>query len=289
MSDTVWVHVWKQRDQEDEVEGIQFDFLYSKQGPKNAENADSLKDLAVATQDATMYILWGQKEGGREVSYRIESYDIATGSTIRSNTIEMPRAADDNVRFPRYTTTKLLVAKGHLLLLRNLEEQGPFPGIGLGAYSFCRNDLSQKCFLPCFQDGEVHIEHGKSRQTSQCVLFQEFVGRRTCNMKLSINRSTGNLVVGDFNVLGDRTDVELVTSTSVFMFDPDAEAFFLEEFDLATGQKLRTMPLGVGRATNGATMMACILENEQRGELFVSISGGFRGIHTILVYLHESV
>jgi len=75
----------------------------------------------------------------------------------------------------------------------------------------------------------------------------------------------------------------MATPTSVFTHNPDEEFLALDEYDLESGKKLRTLETGVTR--EGPHMVASILASHERGELFIFFSGGFGGIHIIQSFL----
>jgi len=269
-----WLHVWKL---EGQGENVTARHLYTKdlkgncssitppQEPGTTEAASpppdfppAVKSVAVAP-DGMFYLLREAPETDHAgVSYLIQSFDVRTGNCLANKTLRMPPSPPGANR-PRYTNDTLRISGDSLWLSRHVEEEGPFPGIGLGVYSFARttNLLQQMCFLPCFEEGEIQINEDRSRQSTEkwmlsCRVSEGFY------RKIVIDGS-GVLTHEDRRItFGDREEVKLARDNRVFVEDPDEGGDIrLDEYDVVTGDKIRTISTGVPREGHMVASVLC--------------------------------
>jgi len=191
------------------------------------------------------------------VSYLIQSFGVGTGNCLASQIIRMPQAPP-GANQPQYTTDTLRISGDFLLLCRNVEEEGPFPGIGLGVYTFRRTNLLQTCFLRCFEEGEFRLNVDISKQSEKWILYIR-IGEGF-QRKILID-DAGVLTPEDRRItFAHRNEVKLARDNRVFVEHPDEEGDIrVDEFDVATGEKIRTIWTGVPRE-NGR-MLASVLSN----------------------------
>lgn len=248
-----WVHVWKLEGEGD----VHIQYSYSMRFA--SDNTVEVEDVVVAA-NGTMYILWKVSESAGYVRYLLKAFDVASGNTLTTRSI-VPFHASGAKRpsSPHRIVSSLLISGNHLLLLRHVEENGPFPGIGQGVYTFSMtDDLKQTGFSPCFEEGEVYINHDKSKTTDKWLLYHNF-GDESFR-KISINAD--GLVEEEPRhiTFGPRNRVMLATADRVFVEHPDEKGSVeLDEYDVATGEKVRTICTGVQRDTT--TMVASVLSN----------------------------
>ena len=215
--------------------------------------------LAVA-KDGEFYMIRQEENANHAagVSYILQSFQVATGNRVTEQIIRMP-ATPRGLTPPRYTTKKLMISGDYLLLSHQVEVAGPFLGIGLGMYAFRRSDLSQTCYLSCFEQGEVCINCDDSRQTDKWIIWSPFdrIWR-----KIQID-SAGVLSTAHGQVTfagGD--DVKLAWGDQVFVENSDEDGTVrLDQYNVATGAKIRTIATGVpGRGH----MVASVLGHGKR-------------------------
>ena len=107
----------------------------------------------------------------------------------------------------------------------------------------------QTDFIPCFHDYEVHVDSDKSGKVAGQghAFYFEFAGASGGpeTKTIKINDTTGKLSLGGSFSFGDRAEAVLSTPTSVFTYNPNEEFLILEEYDLASGQKLRSLQTGM--------------------------------------------
>jgi len=156
------------------------------------------------------------------------------------------------------------------LLCRNVEEERPFPGIGLGVYAFCRTNLLQTCYLRCFEEGEVRLNVDSSRKTDKWILYYDF--RKGFHRKITIN-GAGVLTPDDRQItFALRNEVRLARDNRVFVEHPDEEGDIrMDEVDVATGEKIRTIWTGVPRDGH---MIASVLSNGIKVFCIISAHAG---------------
>jgi len=275
-----WLHVLKL---EGEGANVHVTHLYSKDlknycpsTQDDAATAASLfspyvKDVAVS-QDGTLYFLRQAQEADQtNVSYLLQSVDIGTGNCLASQIIRMPQAPPGASQ-PRRTNDTLLFSGDYLLFCRSSEETRAFPGIGLGVYAFRRANLSQTCYLRCFEEGEVALNMDDSGQTDKWIFYYDFHERAPSIRKFWIDRS-GILTDEDQRItFRDWKEIKFARGDRVFVEIPDEEGcIFLDEFDAASGEKIRTISTGVPRNKH---TLASVLSNGNKIFCIVSARGG---------------
>ena len=231
----------------------------------------SVKDVAVS-QDGTLYFLRHVQEADRtNVSYLLQSVDVGTGFCLASQIIRMPQAPPGASQ-PRRTADTLLISGDYLLFCRRSEETRAFPGIGLGVYAFRRANLSQTCYLRCFEEGEVALNMDDSGQTDKWIFYYDFHESAPSIRKFWIDGS-GILTHEDQRItFGDRNEIKFARGDRVFVENPDEKGgIFLDEFDVASGEKIRTISTGVPRNEH---TLASVLSNGNKIFCIVSAHGG---------------
>jgi hypothetical protein len=242
------IYVWRLQEQEQPV--LQY------KGKRNLREHSPVKDVAVS-EDGVLYLLCSvQKQIGTDltVSYGIAAYQISTGYYLgQSTTLQMPQPPA-GANLPMRTVDTLLVSGNHLLFIRHMEEEeeeGPFPNIGLGVYSYARNGLSLQCFLPCFEDGEYEMNPGgpfNRHETSNKWIFYRHADEDHHRKLLigddgSITLDPGTMPwTHEFEVL-------LLTASRAIVWLPDEREgdICLYEYDSTTGEKLRVMNTKLAR------------------------------------------
>jgi len=258
------VYVWK-------VEGEEYDqagFLYVKDLSRDRTDRTgvdlSTKDNAVSS-DGKMYFLLG----GHRDTMVIEEYEVATGNRLASSDIPMQQA-NPGRNIP--TVEWLTVSNNHLLLFRWSEESGIYPatGCGLGIYSISRDSLLETSFLQYFEEDGGYLNNGsRPNQLDQWILFNQFSDDGNTNRKISIG-SDGVLTPDPQRITyeGIRNEAKLLTSTSVFVEHPNEEGEIkLDENDIVTGKKVRTISTGVHRLEPGHSL-ASVHSNGKKSSAF---------------------
>lgn len=263
-----WLHVWKLEGQGQDMRARHLytmdlvgDCSPAEQGvtelpPTQVGNSvvsSSAKDMVVA-RDGVFYVIRESKENG--VSYFIQSFDVGTGNCVATTTIVMPQGPPGGKQ-PKYTTVKLFLSDNYLWFSRNVEEDGPFPGIGLGLYSFDRTNLSQqKCFLPCFEEGEIWVNMPRVVGNNKWILTRRWT--EDFYRKVRINEE-GVLIEEGPIKFGGRDEVKFASGNRVFVEHPDEEGDIrLDEYDVVMGEKSRTLSTGVPRQDH---MVASVQSN----------------------------
>lgn len=129
------------------------------------------------------------------VSYLLQSFDVATGNCVVTRAFSMPQVAPEVKDPPWCTDIDFFISGRYVWFTRQAVRQGLYRGIGFGVYSFYRDNLSQKCFLPCFEEEEVSIHmprmYGKSH--NNWILARCFGSVDRVFQKISID-DEGNLM-----------------------------------------------------------------------------------------------
>jgi len=118
-------------------------------------------------------------------------------------------------------------------------------------------------------DGPYFVNHDNSQQTNKWILFRPLamagaMGRQ--DRKLLIDRDgILSLDPGAITWAGLRHEVKLATATSVFVENPEQRGpdLELEEYDISSGRKLRTITFGATRGN--VSMVAPVLSNDKEG------------------------
>jgi len=268
-----WLHVWKLEGQGGSMSAqhlytkdLKGNCSYARQEPGTATSSpppdgnafvdSEVKSVAVSHDGMFYFLRQVQEADHAGVSYLIQSFDVGTGNCLASKTIRMP-PSPPGANKPRYTTDILRISGDYLWFSRHLEEGGSFPGIGLGVYSFIRTNLLQTCYLPCFEEGETQFNEDWSTQsTSEWTLYCR-IGEGI-ERKILIN-GAGVLTDEDRQItFGDRQEVRLARGNRVFVEHPDEEGDIrLDEYDVITGDKIRTFTTGVPRRGHTVASVLC--------------------------------
>lgn len=284
-----WLHVWKL---EGQGENISAQHLYTKDldkrylGTAVISDYPPVEDVAVAHDGAFYFLREIQSANDKNLSYLIQSFDVATGNCLATQILWIPQARPGENR-PRYTTDYLLIMGDYLVLSRNVEEEGPFPGVGLGVYAFCRTNLSQTSYLPCFEEGEISLNllH-QSGRNGKWILYRLALGEAGVQRRIFIDRD-GVLAHDDRQIrFQDREYVMLAGDKEVYVGNPDEDGIIrLDEFDIATGAKNRTIWTGLS-TREGRWMLQTVLCNEVNIFcIFWKISGVTTRTHAIRTFL----
>lgn len=222
------------------VAGIDQQFIHTTA----AFQACTRPGVSVSTEHGLVFFV-AHKENG---SLYMESYETTHGQMVASTTHaavkRFPPGSD-----PRYFfCTRIIVSRDKLLVAVYVEEAGPFPDAGFGIYVFDCRSLSFLSYTPMFEETGVSIE-----KVSADWLVYAPEGRGP--LRSSAVKITGGNINNDNNVieplgeidLGQRSAVLLVTSTSIYGYDPDERegTIQIDEFDIRSGKKVRTLDTGV--------------------------------------------
>lgn len=279
------IHVWRVVEEEEE-RGTSHSIEFIRTMEPETSDAVELQDVVVTEEDSRLYLLWyhhQSQDGTQHSFYKIEAHDLANGNVVATTTVNMPLIPQER---PRYFATYLVAMENHVVLLRHYEQSGRFPGTGVGAYSFRRSDLIQTHYLPCFDKGEIHIEIDKSRCASKYVRFSDFASV-SFNRLLAVNKSTGGLTIEDHTPMEQRGHCVLMTTHSLYVTNHDEDMMHLDQYDLMTRQKVRSLKIGFGRS-NSQYMLATTCVNRKRRELVAGFAGPQQEPR-FLVWMLESV
>ena len=284
------LHVWKLGGEEN-VNHVQLVYAVDL---NNFASSFSVKDVAVAA-DGKFYILFriltvGQDSGAEQDeqdSLLVQSYDVATGNRSASRVIPMKRAPGAATLPPRAPVCSLRVSGDHILVFRHVEEEQRFPLNGLGVYTLNRADdsLVVTSFLPCFERGEVLINEDRSKHTKRWIIVCEVsAGTSNEHRKIAVNND-GTLTDCPRGMTwgSERNEIMLATDSRLFVEHSAEEGEVkLDEYDIATGEKVRTLSTGLPRSDH---MVASVLSNGK--EVVCLMSGGPGGRPNVIqTFLH---
>jgi len=253
--------------------------------------AGSVEDVTVAA-DGKFYLLSnipnvGQDSSAEQESLLVQSYDVATGNRSASRVIPMKRAPGAATLPPRSPVCNLRVSGDHILVFRHVEERQWYPGIGLGVYMLNRADdsLLVTSFLPCFERGEVSINEDRSKQTKRWIIFYEHnAGTPNEITKILVNNDGTLTVVCPRGMTreSEYQEIKLVTESRFFVDPEEQGEVKFDEYDIATGEKVRTLSTGLPRSDH---LVASVLSNGK--EVVCSMSGGPGGRPNVIqTFLH---